>query len=67
MQTAIAAYPWSTAQARPAREPARKTAPTRQAMRCPKRRTSHSENGVAASIVTMIGRLASPAFTGLQP
>ena len=31
------AYPWSTPHARPASEPARKTAPTRQAMRWPNR------------------------------
>src|SRR6478609_9608522 len=67
MQTAMAAYPWSTAQARPANEPARKPAPTRQAMRWPNHFASHSENGVAAIIVTIIGRFARPAFTGLQP
>ena len=33
MQTAMARYPWSTAQARPRSEPPRKTAPTRQAIR----------------------------------
>ena len=35
MQTAIAKYPCSTPQERPNSEPARKPAPTRQAMRCP--------------------------------
>ena len=67
MQTAIAAYPWSTAQARPARDPARKPAPIRQAMRWPNRRANHSDRGVAAIIVTMIGRLARPARIGLHP
>ncbi len=67
MQTAIAAYPWSMPQASPAREPARKPAPIRQAMRWPNRRASHSDSGVAAIIVMMIGRLARPACIGLQP
>ena len=45
MQTAIAAYPWSTPHDRPASEPARKPAPTRQAMRWPNRVASHSDSG----------------------
>src|SRR3954454_8853215 len=67
MQTAMAAYPWWTAQDRPASEAARNIAPTRQAIRWPNRRASHSENGVAAIIVTMIGRVARPARARAPP
>ena len=67
MKTAIAAYPWSTPQARPASEPDSRPAPTRQATRWPNRLPSASETGVARIIVTMSGRLARPAFIGLQP
>jgi hypothetical protein len=67
MQTAMAAYPWSTPQARPARAAARQVASTRQATRCPKRLPSYSDSGVATITVTMTGRSAWPARTGLHP